>query len=739
MKKIAFTFVFITTVLLLNAQIKPKSGAVKMYNGRPVIEINGTPQYPLLYALTDVPGGRWAWEELPRYNIQNFYKSGFRLFQVDIAFDHVWLPDNSINLDTIRLQLKGILDVCPDASIFIRFHVNPPKWWQEKFPEENTLYADTVATPDVKWGIQRLIQDDERTPARTSLASARWKNEAGAKLKEMLAKLQLLSEANALAGIQVAGGVYGEWHYWGFLDNEPDVSKPMQDYFRQWLAEKYTTPKQLQQAWHDTAANFENAVLPTLAEKQHTKAGIFRNPVEERKTIDYYEAQHNCVADDILFFCKLVKDNWPRPIITGSFYGYYYAVFGRETAGGHLALQKLLNSPDIDFLSGPAAYYPESSQTGDAYRSRGLINSVILHNKLWLDEMDQQPPLVSWYDTTYKTNLAKSIANVRRNMLYTYTHGTGFWFYDFGPSSFNGGPRLKDHGTVGWWDQPSVMAAIKKLKLSFDSLLSKPFVSAADVLLVHDTKTFYYTGSSKQSSYMAHWANNWIPPAIFKTGVLHDVINLADLDKVNIDQYKAVVFVNAWIINDRQKALIKNKIEKNNRNLVWIYAPGYGNEKELNSNFMEQLTGIKIKQVAAAVATMIVADSITTNRKLFSASHTVDPLFIADDKKATVLGNFENIAGAAFVRKELKQFTSWYMAVPPAGIDLWRYVFKQSGVHIYETGNDVLYGGNHVLTIHSAKGGQRQVTLANGKIIKLNVNPDSTIVLDSETGELSFW
>ena len=141
------------------------------------------------------------------------------------------------------MQINGLLKYCPDAAIILRFHVNPPKWWQRLHPEENTLYADTIATPDINWGLQRIIQDDERTPLRTSLASARWKAEAGEKLKEVLYKLKLMPEANALAGIQVAGGVYGEWHYWGFLDNEPDVSKPMAGYFKQWLKEKYKNNK----------------------------------------------------------------------------------------------------------------------------------------------------------------------------------------------------------------------------------------------------------------------------------------------------------------------------------------------------------------------------------------------------------------------------------------------------------------------------------------------------------------
>jgi hypothetical protein len=84
-------------------------------------------------------GGRWSWEELPKYNLHNFYVHGFRLFQVDLFLDHVWMQDGSINLDTAQKQLRGVINACPNAAIFIRFHVTPPKWWMLQHPEENTV------------------------------------------------------------------------------------------------------------------------------------------------------------------------------------------------------------------------------------------------------------------------------------------------------------------------------------------------------------------------------------------------------------------------------------------------------------------------------------------------------------------------------------------------------------------------------------------------------------------------
>ena len=735
--KIIFSIVYLLTnlVVVVVAQT-PLSSKVEMYKGRPTIMLNGKPEYASIYSLTDVPGGRWSWEELPSHTMKSFCSRGFRLVQVDLFLDHVWKEDGTILLDTAQRQLRGVLNNCPDAAIMIRFHVNPPKWWQKKFPEENTVYADVKPMKD-SHGLHRIIEDDEENPTRFSLASKKWIDDASAKTKEFLQKLQATPEGNAVFAIQVASGVYGEWHYWGFINNEPDISTLMVNYFRDWLRLKYKTDAALQKAWNNSIVTIASASIPSIVEKQKTNAGVFRDPSKERNVIDYYEAQQTCVADDIIHFCKLVKETWKRPIITGAFYGYFYAVFGREAAGGHLELQRVLSSPHVDFLCGPGTYYPEAVNTGDAYRSRSLINSVTLHGKLWLDEMDQQTPLVTLKDALFNESVAKSIAQVRRNMLFTYTKAAGLWFYDFGPSGFNGGKRLADHGSWGWWDEPSVMNDIGKMKKLLDQKIEEPYSNDADVLLVHDTKSFYYTASSKPDNYMNHWTNNWIPPAIFKSGAVHDVVHVDDLDKVEADRYKVIVFVNTWVLNDSQKKLIRTKLASGDRDLVFVYAAGYSNEQKLDKKFIESVTGFGLRtMVVKRPLTMEVNRNELQSFKSNTISNRIDPLFVVEDKLAETLGTLKDTTAVLFARKALPKYTSWFMAIPSNDPALWRYVFQQGGAHIYETNGDVIYTGGGVLSIHTLSGGSRKIVLKNGRVIEVTLAPNSTTLFDPWNGSL---
>ena len=62
---------------------------VEVRDGRVQLFLDGRPVAPLFFALTDCPGGRWTWEEVPARQIRLFAETGIRLFQVDLWIEHI--------------------------------------------------------------------------------------------------------------------------------------------------------------------------------------------------------------------------------------------------------------------------------------------------------------------------------------------------------------------------------------------------------------------------------------------------------------------------------------------------------------------------------------------------------------------------------------------------------------------------------------------------------------------------
>lgn len=720
----------------------PKSSSVEMIQGRPMIVIDGEPHYPMIYALTDVPSGRWSWEELPQHNIKNFCRSGVHLFQLDVHLEHIWTKENGWDLTIPRKQIAGVLEVCPDAAIIFRFHLRAPRWWLRQHPEEWVKYADTDYQEEQAYALLRIIEHDNGPVRRVSMASKKWKAEMSEKFVKVLETFSQTPEANALIGIQVANGVYGEWHNWGFFANEPDVSEPMTQAFQEWLKNKYKSEKAMQDAWNQPEITFSNVTAPGM-EKRATES-VIRDLETEREVIDYVECMHQVVADNIIHFAGLVKAHWPRPIITGTFYGYYFSVFGRQAPGGHLQLRRILESDAIDYLSGPQAYGPEATELGNPYRSRSLITSVRLNNKLWLDEMDVEPklPVMKYGPDHYEQAVQRSVADVRRNVSFSFTKGMGLWFYDFNVAGVDlDGYRPKHAGSQGTWDQPVVMRQIERMHQLFRKrALETPYRTEADVLFVYDTDSFYYTASLKDSDPVSHTLIDHNSLAAFRSGVIFDPIHLDDLPKVDLDQYRVVVFNNTYLMNQEERTFIKDRVAAKGRSIIWFYAPGFIAEDQRKSGkaLVEDLTGFRLDELSTNKAPEISLAAAGLADETYQVGESpFHPLFAVNDSDARALGHFTEGNGVAIASKSMDDHQAWFVSLPSKQTKPIQLLLKAAGGHIYGEPDAFFYGGNGVLVMHTLTGGPREIHLRNGDTLNLDLpEGPNTVFLDADTGSI---
>ncbi|HEX8530753.1 MAG TPA: hypothetical protein VF646_12055 [Cytophagales bacterium] len=708
----------------LGAAQTPKSGEVKPYHGRPTIFINGVPQAPAFYALTHAYGGRWSWEEVPARNLNNFCGAGFRLFQVDLYLEDVWYAGtDTLDMAKVRRQVRGVLDQCPDAGVVIRVHTNAPFWWNQAHPEECTQYADGPVDTTLLAGPPYHNEEHDIDRAlRASLASAKWRQASGEKLRELCRKLAATPEGNAVVGMHLSGGIYGEWHYWGFIGHDPDTGPAMTGYFRNWLQARYKTTKNLQKAWKTDAFTLDNATVPGVAERLRTHDGIFKDPGQDQRTIDYFTAQQQVVAEDALYFCRLVKDHWPRPLITGIFYGYLHMTFNRQTVGGHLFIKQVLESPYVDYLSAPQTYWGESRKAGGSGNSRGIIESTLLHGKLWLDEIDNGTlhPAIERDNIRYGRRYDSTYATViRRSTLLPLMRGIGYWLYDFGLQK-----------GFGWWDDPAYLADQRAVKAAFEARLNVPYRSEADVLYVWSQDVFYYLKSA--ASPISINVPDHSTEQALRSGVVGDHVYDFDLDRVNLDAYKAVVFMNVYALSDAQRQFIRQKVARNGRTLVWNYLTGYTNGRRLDPGFVQELTGIHMDRVALPEAPKV---QFGQPAYQYAFNGPLEPLFVVRDAAAQPLATLQT-GQPVIARKQMKDFTSVFCALPLNGTEGFREIFRQAGCHVYNEHNDFTYAHSGLLLLHTKDGGNRTLRLRNGQTVDLSLEKGATLLLDGQTGKV---
>lgn len=715
----------------------PRRGEVAMINGRPMFLINGEPVYPMIHALTDVPSGRWSWEELPQHNIRNFCRQGVRVFQLDVFLEQVWPTGETMDLTIPRKQIAGVLEVCPEASVIFRFHLRAPSWWMRSHPEEWVLYADTDYVDEQEYGLLRIIEHDNNPVRRVSMASRPWREAVSDRFVRFLQAFAETPESNALVGLQVANGVYGEWHNWGFFDNEPDVSEPMRRAFIAWARRMYGDEERLRAAWNRPEATFEGITCPDLAQRATT--GLFRSPETQQEVVDYYRCMHETVTDNILHFTRLLKANWPRPIIAGTFYGYYFSTFARQAAGGHLEPHRLLEDPSIDYLSGPQAYGPEAIAVGDPYRSRSLTASIRLHNKLWLDEMDVEPTIPLLKQDSYGDRLRDSVADVRRNTAFSYTKGAGLWYYDFNISGVDlDGYRHNMSGSQGNWDHPVVMEQIRLMRALFqERALHRPYTSEADTLFVYDTESFYYTASLKDSDPVSNTLVDHHSLAGYRAGIIFDTLHVRDLPRVDLAPYKVIVFNNIFVLDAKQRAFIKEKVACGGRHLVWNYAPGW---LDRHKGPAGMAAAAELTEIALIAEDSDAPPEIVDAATGFTYTLTdtpVRPLLAIADPQAQILATFAASGRGAIGKKALANHTSWFVSLPSRQTEPLRSILIAAGSHVYGDLDAIFYGGGGILVLHTRSGGPHSVRLRSGHSVSLTL-PDgpATVILDPTSGEI---
>ena len=702
----------------LYAQL-PQTAGIKQFHGRPTLFVNDKPEVPAFYALTHATGGRWSWEEVPSRNLHEFCKVGIKLYQVDLYLEDIWYKDvDTLDIAKAQRQVRGVLDQCPGASVVIRFHTNAPFWWNEQHPEERTEYANGPVDTALHAGPPFHNEDfDPKRAFRASLASEKWRTEAGARLKEFCIKLSKTKEGKSVIGLHISGGIYGEWHYWGFIEHDPDTGPAMTRYFRQWLRKKYGSDDSLQKAWGSKKYTLKNATVPDTTERMRTQDGIFKDPAVEQRVMDYFRAQQEVVADDIEYFCHIPKKYWGRPLIIGVFYGYLHMTFNRQTVGGHLLVERIMDCPDIDYIAAPQTYWEDTRKAGGSGFSRGIIESALLHHKLWMDEIDngylhpdnaiENIRYKERYDTTYH-------AVLERCTWLPLMRGIGYWLYDFGLAK-----------GFGWWDNPRYRETIKRQKVFFEKRLEQPYQSKADVLFVWSQECFYYVQPAW--SPISEQVLDVASEQAMRAGAVIDHIYDFDLGRVSLDQYKAVVFMNVYYVSPERRSFIQEKVCQHNRTIVWNYLTGYTDGAGLNLKNVEDLTGILLER----------APDLET-RKVEPLKAPLKPFVVVRDLAATPILHTPSIDLITAAKKTTPQYTSVIYTVPISNQAEFREIFRAAGCHIYNETGDFVYENSGLLLFHTATAGKHTVALRNGTLIEIITTGPATKLMDAESGVVSY-
>ncbi len=656
-------------------KVKFPNAEVRSRGGVPVLEIAGRPEFPDLSArlleTLDAHGALFAATGLHRYFIYT-----------TLEWDKAGQPDFT-NVDrTVAILLNGD----PQAEIFIRSQLRDsvPGWFSARYPDECVKF------------------DNGRSSSRASLASPVWRQIAGENIAGLVRHVAASPYADRVIGFMVSEGEEGQWmHYWaGETPNQPgtlsDYSKPMLDYFRNWLRQNYSTEAALQAAWNDPAVTFDNAEIPTR-EARIAGEGVFRKLPRDRAALDFAFALSDVITEGMDYYGKLIKETAaPSKVLTGALYGHLIdlgACFLGEQVG-YLRQRRAIDSPYMDVYCGPLSYAGWARDNGGV----GSFDmpspaSLKLVNKIWINEEDVRTHLE--YPAGYAYSIRTPDATsqmIAREAAKAMCAGAGMYWFALGTSHQN------------WFDDPETARTLGELQKILDESVTRDRSKTAEIAVVYCDQAVGMLRSlpPREKADMAMLRAIYQREQIGRIGAPYDEYLVDDLAKSNMPAYKFYIFLNAFSLSDDEIAAIQAKLARDGAVALWHYAPALATLEGLDVKRSEKATKIAFKldttrrpgrfELAKAI------EKLPKGTPYGNAEQTFAPFLIpqkSDDVLATFAGT--NIPA---VTRHGKSYFAALGELPP---ELLRQMAENAGVDILSRDNIAVYGCASYVAIHSSK------------------------------------
>lgn len=605
-----------------------------------------------------------------------------------------WVGVDEYDYSLTDRVLEEVFQDNPNGYFIPRIKLNVPIDWCCENPEEVFVYPGGPSTVE---GIRELVgtlkQDyigyespkgyymagdytDTRPNiggliARQSFSSKKWLKDAKIALEKLIDRLEGGKYADRILGYHIAYGASGECVLWGRSSNRyGDYGIANKKEFYDWGIKKYGSRDALALAWQQPEIERDNLKLPMPSERYEELGSVerfFRGGIDQVISTDFDIFMSEVNVNAIEHFGKIVKDKTGGKLV-GTFYGYFIHV-NNSAYTGHLAIDRLLNSPYIDFLAAPKSYYRNSAgEPGGVLTATQSIN----RKKIWLDELDNRTHLAvgadaEWTSLDFDTTKTVFWREFSKNI----ADDSGFWWMDLGG---------------GWFDSAEIMNEFSSLVKASELVRKKEHKSISDVLVLVDNECIYKMNIS--SDLRRGFMEDFLCE-LHMTGTLADVYRMADLKELDLSQYKLIIFAYTFEIDEDMREFIKSIPA--DKTLMFNYTSGIVSEGTVSLENPALLTGAKIEP----------CDNVEYSFPAVRLSTDSEVERIDVEGDAARVGRLKRANGGINI-VNLKPFINH---------KLLRQITDGAGCHAYVPAGNTVYGDNRFIGVFPSDDGYIEINL----------------------------
>lgn len=662
------------------------TGRIAQDHGYPCFTLDGEKRQTISGRM-----GRAYWSQFNGRAVRQFAEAGIH-DNIIVLFPRNYLtsaPDYPMNYDAILADIREFaartLAEDPQARFILYYELLMPSSFVDFHPDEVIRLDNGLET--LNYGPDGKLQP--------SYASQTWRQVMGKHLSEFVRRLDMDPLAERISGLKLLYANCGEWNHWGYHENAfVDMSQPMQRAFGDYLRSKYGTSEKLQDAWHRKDISFDSGNLVPERDIRLAGGEMRLGQPELQQVVDYYEFFQLYAVQTIEYFARIAKEAAGNRLLVGSYYGYYWGHYANNPYhfqdSGNYGLKYLVKSPYIDFVGGPSVYLWRKY----CAQVNGLSASLALHGKVWETEGDMRTYLTQPEDADYGTpaNLAETIAFAKRNYCTEFSKKANYYFHDF---------------VYDWYRDEVFMDVIGKL-VRLDKFLRQTAPPwQPEIAVICSEETIPYLSNGQWNS-LSGFARSCFEIDMF--GAPFDLYTDGDLDSIDFSQYKTVIFPNSYFASDRTIDLVRSRVMKDNRTVIFFHAAGIiGKDLQPSTERFTALTGLNAEYEPGAVTANVEKYPEKTPRIV---EYPAASRIVIRDDDAEVLGLYGD-GKTAVARKMLSEAETIVIGHPVPNPAFLRDILNQDAkVHLYMKKQfDWLYVCGNLLGLFSREGGCKDIEL----------------------------
>ncbi len=404
---------------------------IKIENEAKVVLVNGVPKLSCNNEIIPTDCYLTYIDEEGDYD--NFHKANFNLYSVSIPFHNRSINEGTHlesffngclekddSLSVIDYKINKIIKNNKNAYIFPRLYVEVSEQWENENPDE-------LNDNGLNGGKQRVC-----------LSSDIYFEQVKKDIKKVIEYIHSKPYSKNIIGYQIANAMTEEWMT---LDFNGSIGKRSREKFSLLVNDK----------------KYENTET------------------------EYHRYLNETVANRICELSSFLKEITGNKLIIGSFYGYCYYHMSWEY--GHSAIQKILDSKDVDFLCAPIGYWTNRN-VGEPHPYMVPVASILKHKKLFFSENDTRTDLSKFIfdNPSYRTplwlgpNRELSLEICKYHFGKALCHSHSYWWFDL---------------WGGWYNDKDYHNLFAKLNAVSKDSLNKDLSSKKDVAVLTDEEAYY--------------------------------------------------------------------------------------------------------------------------------------------------------------------------------------------------------------------------------------------------------